>query len=449
MSTAQVLDTHRLMYRNARLRAISLSDRTTPIQFLNVTDDDTAAEIGNIVYTDGCGYVFYGADHRRVSCLAVAESAIVQVDLHNNNNWNDIEWIVRVEDGSEFVRVDGVGKVIDVNGNLLWNPLQGDWSPFPDFMRRDEFNEGEWAEGEMTVTDTTPKQLNVDKWTHTIIVKPGHANEYEISIANGRAGQCIAIVNVSDTSVTITETHAGGSSSQTISAKGAIIAVRSISANQWVLRAFDEGEMIVGARNFLWQLLSVSDYNTWIAETQAKINDNNGVVARNEDGIADLPPRSIAFTGRNKILYTMNTDGLIVPITDSVIQYAGTGIWRMYQRNVVPSPAHIVKVAIDGSAFPEDHPFGSYSGINDLYIDLQMCFGETLHVFITVPNDITWSLSREIHLYVNGCQVYTTTTAILHASDCLVSGRIERAYDEETHDTWYFWTPDSEVVKAG
>ena len=448
MTTAQVLDTHRLMYRNARLRAISLSDKTTPIQFLNVTDEATVTEIGNIVYTDGCGYVFYGANHRRVSCLAVGKSAIVQVDLHNNDNWNDIEWIVRVEGDSQFVRVGDVGKVIDKNGNLLWDPLAGDWNPFPDFMRRDEFTEGEWAEGEMTVTDTTPKQLNIDKWTHTIIVRPGHANEYEISIANGRIGQCITIVNASDASVTITETHSGGSSSQSIGAKGVIIAVRSLTANQWVLRAFDEGDHVIGTMNFLWQRLSTSDYNTWISGAQAKVNDSAGVIARNEDGLSDLPPRSIAFTGRNKVLYPMSTDGFIVPITGSVVTYTENGIWRMIQRNVVSSPTHIAKVIIDGAAFPAEHPFGSYSGINDLYIDLQMCFGETLHVFITVPTDITFTLSRDVHIYVNGCRVYTATIDALRANNHLVSGRIERAYDEQTNDTWYFWTPDSEVTKA-
>ena len=51
MSTKEVLDTHRLMYRDARIRAISLSDATTPIQFVNITDDaGPDAEIGKIVY---------------------------------------------------------------------------------------------------------------------------------------------------------------------------------------------------------------------------------------------------------------------------------------------------------------------------------------------------------------------------------------------------------------
>lgn len=448
MITAQVLDTHRLMYRNARLRAISLSDRTTPIQFLNVTDEDTVTQIGDIVYTDSCGYIFYGAEHRRVSCLAVGESAIIQVDLHNNNNWNDIEWIVRVEDDSQFVRVDDVGKVYDKNGNLLWNPLTGDWS-FPDFMRRDEFTEGEWAEGEMNVTAATPKVLNVDKWTHTITVQGGHANEYELSVANGRAGQCIVIVNASDTAVTITETHAGGSSSQTITASGAILAVRSLSANQWVLRSFDAGEAIIGTRTFLLQRLTTGGYNTWIPQATGKLNDSSGVIAHDADGEHDLPPRSIAFTGSgNKYLYPMPTDGLIEAIINPRIVYSGDGVWHLSQMNIAPSPAHIAKVPIDGSAFPADHQFGSYSGINDLHIDLQMVAGEVLHVFITVPASISFGASRVIRIYVNGCKVLELTTATLYPAQRLVSGRIELGYDAQTNDRWYFWTADSEAEKA-
>lgn len=447
MSTTQVLDTHRLMYRNARLRAISLSDRTTPIQFLNVTDQNVATEIGNIVYTDSCGYVFYGNGQQRVSCLAVPESAIVQVDLHNNDNWNDIEWVVRVEDDAQFVRIADVGKVLDKDGNLLWNPLAGDWN-FPDFMRRDEFTQGEWAEGEMTVTADTPYQLNVDKWTHTIVIQTGHASEYGLNISRGRPGQCITIVNTSDTSVTIKEIHVGGSSTKSIGAKGTIIAVRSLSAKQWVLRTFDEGEIIPGTRNFKWQHLSTNGYNTWVQEAQAKINDNNGKIAANEDGLGDLPPRSIVFTGLNHPLYPMSTDGLLVPLIGATILYAGSGVWRMGQYSVVPSPAHIVKVAIDGSTFPVEHPFGSYTGDNKLYIDLQMCLGESLHVFITIPSDISFRLTRDVYIYVNGCLVSVTNTDTLHANEHLVSGRIECAYDQATNDKWYFWTQDNKVVKA-
>lgn len=423
MSTAQVLDTHRLMYRNARLRAISLSDRTTPIQFLNVTDDDTAAEIGNIVYTDGCGYVFYGANHRRVSCLAVAESAIVQVDLHNNDNWNDIEWIVRVEDGSEFVRVDGVGKVIDANGNLLWNPLAGDWNPFPDFMRRDEFTEGEWAEGEMTVTDTTPKQLNVDKWTHTIIVGPGHAGEYEISIANGRAGQCIAIVNVSDTLVTITETHAGGSSSETIGPKGAIVAVRSISANQWVLRAFDEGESVAGYA-LRYQRIN-GDNDEWLSSCRAKCNDRPDFT-HDPDSDRYLPPYTVAFTASgNKIMYLLPSNGKSEEIA-GLIAYDGDGVWK-WTTNVSPDPRYIQVISIDETSFPDDNKFGSYNGTNTTEFTLPMVPGEELHVILRTANriDFPGGVSRNFIFKINHCTVLDGTSNAVLKNDVLVSGTLK------------------------
>lgn len=423
MSTAQVSDTHRLMYRNARLRAISLSDKTTPIQFLNVTDEAEITEIGNIVYTDACGYIFYGANHRRVSCLAVAESAIIQVDLHNNDNWNDIEWIVRVEDDSQFVRVDDVGKVFDKDGNLLWDPLRGNWAPFPDFMRRDEFNEAEWAEGEMTVTATTPKQLNVDKWTHTIIIRPGHANEYEISIANGRVGQSIVIVNASDVSVTITETHAGGSSSQTIGAAGTIIAVRSISANQWVLRAFDEGESIAGY-TLRYQRIN-GDNDEWLSSCRAKYNDRPDF-AHDPDSDRYLPPYTVALTASgNKIMYLLPSNGKSTEVP-GLIAYDGDGVWK-WTTNVSPDPRYIQVISIDETSFPDNNKFGSYNGTNTTEFTLPMVPGEELHIILRTANriDFPGGASRNFIFKINHCTVLDGTSNAVLQNDVLVSGTLK------------------------
>lgn len=445
MSTAQVLDTHRLMYRNARLRAISLSDGTTPIQFLNVTDEDVATEIGNIVYTDSNGYVFYGTNQRRVSCLAVPESAIIQVDLHNNNNWNDIEWIVRVDDGSQFVRVDDIGKVLDKDGNLLWNPLTGDWQ-FPDVMLRDEFVEGEWAEGEMTVTAETPKQLNIDKWTHTIIVQPGHGNEYGISIARGRPGQCITIVNTSDVPVTIHEIHAGGSSSETISANGAIIAVRSLVANQWILRAFDEDEHIVGTRGLRKQLLNGNNSNTWINQADIKENANN-VIAGDESGTKFVPPRSVAFTNSNKILHVMNGDGVVTPVVNTTMRYEGSGDWILEQNSNSPiSPAHIASIEVGSDIYPDDHPFGHHIGENKLFIRIPTVPGERIHIVLRVTNTINIGTTRTIKMYINECLVYNQSTNQIVNTDCLVSGWLERGQDDD--GAWFFWAADTSYAKV-
>ena len=85
----QVFDTHRLLYKNAQIRAYSLATPTTPISF----KDDTDTDIGNIVYTNENGYICRSSDMQTVKCLKLSESAIVQVSLDGGNNW-PIEWVI-------------------------------------------------------------------------------------------------------------------------------------------------------------------------------------------------------------------------------------------------------------------------------------------------------------------------------------------------------------------
>lgn len=447
MSTKEVLDTHRLMYRNARIRALDLSDATTPLQFVNITDDSgNDAEIGNIVYTDALGYVFYGANHRRVSCLGVKKSAIIQVDLNGNDNWNDIEWIVRKDDDSQYVKVSDVGKVLDSNNNVIWDPLNGNWS-FPNYVTEDQIGNGMWAEGEMTVTATTPKKLNIDEWTHTITIQPGHANEYEIEFAVGRIGQCVTIVNNSEESVTITELHDGGSSSETITAHGAILAVRSLTAEKWIIRSFDAGEHIVGTSNVLKQLLSASVVTDWISAATIKMNANNNKITPSADGIHDLPPKTVLMTYGNDPMHVLINDGFVQPIAGTGIIYDGNGVWYMLQvSSQIVNPAHIAGVVIDGNRFPGDHPFGSYNGTNDLYIRLRMTPGERIRVIVKVPENIVYGTGHQTNIYINECKVYADFIYTLPQADNLVSGWLECATDG--NGAYYFWNKDDYAVKV-
>lgn len=201
-----VVDTHRLMYRNARIKAIDLSDRTTQIPFFNITDQIVPDEdIGYEVYTDAAGYLYYGANAQPIQCLAVKKSAIIQVDLTGNGAW-DIEWVLRSESEDEYVKVDDVHKAYYADGTLAWDPLVDDWH-LPDFALRSEIGRGEWAEGEMIVTEETPLDLNIDKWTHVITFRNGHADTYRMLYTKGRYGQTIRLLNISDTDVTVITQH--------------------------------------------------------------------------------------------------------------------------------------------------------------------------------------------------------------------------------------------------
>lgn len=191
-----ITDSHRCMYRNARIRALDLSDRTTPIPFYDITDDQIPTQgIGYEVRTDAAGYIFYSNGQQQVECLAIKQSAIIQVDLFNNNAW-DIEWILRVDNDNDLVHLADVHKVYDKDGNLVWNPLAGDWH-LPDWVERSELQSGEWAEGELVVDSADSYDLPIDKWTHTIVFKSGHAASHRLLRDTGRYGQVLHIYNFS------------------------------------------------------------------------------------------------------------------------------------------------------------------------------------------------------------------------------------------------------------
>lgn len=201
-----VADTHRLMYRNARIRAFDLSDRTTPLEFFNITDNILPEEsIGTEVYTDAAGYLYYGQNSQPIQCLAVKQSAIIQVDLHHTGAW-DIEWVLRGENMDDFVKVEDVHKVYYANDELAWDPLAEDWH-LPDFALKSDIGRGEWAEGEMIITEGTPRDLNIDKWTHVVTIRNGHAEKYHLLFYRGRFGQTIRFMNISDTDVIIVAQH--------------------------------------------------------------------------------------------------------------------------------------------------------------------------------------------------------------------------------------------------
>ena len=204
-----VVDTHRLMYRNARIRAFDLSDRTTAIPFYNVTDQILPEEnIGYEVRTDAAGYVYYGANAQPVQCLAVAKSAIIQVDLTGSGAW-DIEWVLRMESEDEFLKVTDIHKVFYADGSLAWDPLVEDWQ-MPDFALKSDIGRGEWAEGEMIVTEDTPFDLNIDKWTHVVTFRNGHSGEYRVPYTRGRYGQTIRMLNISNSDVYVITQHMVG-----------------------------------------------------------------------------------------------------------------------------------------------------------------------------------------------------------------------------------------------
>ena len=419
-----VVDTHRLMYRNARLRALDLSDRTSQLHFFNVTEDNTAGEdVGDIVYTNANGYLFYGNNAQAVSCLVVNKSAIIQVDLHGNNAW-DIEWIVRVAYDNDFVRIDDIGRVYYFDGTEAWNPLSGyNWT-LPDFIKRDEFRVAEWAEGEMIVNSDTPEVLNVDVWTHTIVIANTHADHYKFAYASGRSGQCIHIINNSQSAVIIqTEDDQGNVTGLTLYPTDLIVATFDIGVNNWILRGIT-GDVDMDGFGLRYQKID-NDNTEWLSSCRAKFNDRASFT---HDPGTDryLPPYTVALTASgNKIMYVMPSNGGSKSIA-GLVSYDGDGVWQ-WTTNASVDPRYIQVISLDEDSFPNDSHFGSYNGTNITELTLPMVPGEELHVIIRIADriDFAGGVSHNFKFKINHCTVFEGTSNVILKTDVLVSGTLK------------------------
>lgn len=189
-----VFDTHRLLYRNAQLRAFKQSAPTVPLNFLNYD----GADIGNIVYTDENGYICYSSDMHTVTELLVNEPAIVQVSLDGGHNW-PIQWIVS-SNVSQAVERDDIGSLdyYDGDGNVqTWDPLSGS-AALPNYVRRSEFDPSDkWQETNLIFPDneSTTVCLMADKWTSTVIIPNDiTADTCWLNVSDCRVGQKIVVL---------------------------------------------------------------------------------------------------------------------------------------------------------------------------------------------------------------------------------------------------------------
>ena len=161
-----IFDTHRLLYKNAQLRAFKKDTPTVQQSFKNYD----GADIGNIVYTNENGYLCYGSNMQTVTELLVAEAAIVQVSLDGGSSW-PIEWIVSSET-AQTITEDDVGTLTfyDENGQQqVWDPLAGD-AELPDYVRRNEFDpDTRWQETMLRYEDDATC-LVATKWTSVVYI---------------------------------------------------------------------------------------------------------------------------------------------------------------------------------------------------------------------------------------------------------------------------------------
>ena len=437
-----VTDTHRLMYRNARIRALDLSDRVSQISFFNVTGTDEATDIGTEVFTDQNGYIFYG-NAQGVECLTVRRSAIIQVDLNNTNAW-DIQWIVEVGDEDSYVTVGDVAKVVDGDGDVIWDPLGGDNWVFPDYVKRDELRLGEWAEGTMIVQQGTPVVLNIDQWTHSIIIIGSSlANHYSFSASNGRSGQVVTVVNDTDRDVELWSINPNETAVKVqIKPSDVFVAVKQASGRWLFRRASDaDTETEISAAYVKRQILQTE--GEWNTGSVIKINNNESNAAYRSDYKIQVPPACVALTYNNKFRAAMVTTGELKgsPITE--ILYQNNGEWSMYANDKIINPSYTNVITIDNDNFPAGYKFGSYNGNNKLKIVAQMVPGTIARIVIKVPQAISTGMYAA-YVYLNGIEIYVHGGSLAAG---VISGTIECGKDFSTQKNWFFWRRDDGYIE--
>lgn len=180
------LDTHRMLYRNAVLRAYDAANPTTRVNFFNGDVD-----IGDEVYTNENGYLFYESGGRQpIECLNVVSDTIIKVSVDGGHNF-DITW--QVEDkAAGFVDETDIHNMTYRGSDgtrKTWQVLQADCD-LPDYLLKSEYQTGIWGEQEMAVDGGI---IAPEIWTHVITILSTAPASLVVDAVRLRAGQVITI----------------------------------------------------------------------------------------------------------------------------------------------------------------------------------------------------------------------------------------------------------------
>lgn len=199
----QLFDTHRLSYRNAKLRAWALADKTRRVNFQDYSSkDDTWTSVGTDVITDESGYLFYADGTQKIECLGVEEAAIVDVSLDGGQSYL-IQFVIHAYHDPTALKADDIYGLTFTNNNgvdEVYNPILGP-SRLPDYLRRSEYSKGDWREQTVIthVNDIDGAAIPLSNFTHLILVadgRPNGAGVLTFSLPDNkalRAGQVITI----------------------------------------------------------------------------------------------------------------------------------------------------------------------------------------------------------------------------------------------------------------
>lgn len=209
----QLFDTHRLSYRNAKLRAWALADKTRRVNFQDYSsEDDEWNDVGTDVITDESGYLFYADGTQKIECLGVAEAAIVDVSLDGGLSYL-IQFVIHADHDPSALTQDDIHPLMYWNENGVqaqYNPLTAG-TALPDYLLKTEYSRGDWAEGTIIVPNGKSDYIMND-WTHLIIITDSTQAVFKLPLSTKlRSGQVVTIYTLVD--YTLLMAGVGGSHS--------------------------------------------------------------------------------------------------------------------------------------------------------------------------------------------------------------------------------------------
>lgn len=205
-----IFDSHWLPYRNAEVRAFALDNKTVPLDFYNITDSESGGDnIGRVVNTDERGFLHYGGGQglQNVECLAVAESAIIQVSRPTGEILG--QWTLK--EGAKPLTANDLGTLKYADGTLAFNPaVPREWT-LRNFALASDVRKGIWQEAQTVVLDNDA-EYELSKWQSVIYI-PGVFTHQTLNLnvsrlvadAEPRFGLKFLIVNGSDHDIKVSQ----------------------------------------------------------------------------------------------------------------------------------------------------------------------------------------------------------------------------------------------------
>lgn len=444
MILTQVFDTHRLSYRNAVLRAFSLANPTTRINFYDKSQAEPA-EFAE-AYTNENGYICRGEGRQAVNCLAIGESAIIQVSLDGGQHFG-ISWIFNKDAGT--VERSEVAKLFYHDStDTAFDPLGAPQQYLRDFIERDEIDlSNRWEESAIFIENSDTNTVPLTTWTKLVIIKAGVTlSEVSLNASALRDGQAVLILNYGKVR-TINATHGGLPATQEfVAGQVGLLHLTYPAEDQGThppridlipVPADDDTE----GRYMMYQGL-LND-TTW-ASSEAKINWSNRTCKDPDHEDREIQPYGVAFTKSDGTFRSVKTHNGLAKSLEYSINYQGDGVWRLAPAQTIeldPAWAYVIDLKQDN--FPGSNPFGSYYGTNDLNIELPLAFGVPVRIIIKVPEDIIYAggQTQPTKIHVNGCEIFNQLVSQL-SEGLTLTGTTERFFQEAGH-FWFFWNADT------